>query len=232
MTIPIRPRPSPGALQAQVDRVLPAYQAYLNDQAFAASLRSALIGTARHMIAWLTINGSDPATLDIRSVSNFLSHDCNCPVEFRSQPDAPFRRHAHRVLADWLEIGQTAVPPAIVTGGRLVEAFAGTLTAQGYRESTRHAYAGRCRHLIVWLYLQELKEQLDALRERHGAELEQWWHDQFGHSFDCLTQSEARYLERSPNAETIRNRLAAAKQEGDGRSTQGDGRNRSRAAVR
>ena len=76
------------------------------------------------------------------------------------------------------------------------------------------------------------KDQLDALRERHGVELEQWWCDQFGHSFDCLTQSEARYLERSPNAETIRNRLAAAKQEGDGRSTQGDGRNRSRAAVR
>lgn len=76
------------------------------------------------------------------------------------------------------------------------------------------------------------KEHLDALRERHGVELEQWWRDQFGHSFDGLTQSEAGYLERSPNAETIRNRLAAAKQEGDGRSTQGDGRNRSRATIR
>jgi len=62
------------------------------------------------------------------------------------------------------------------------------------------------------------KERLDALRERHGVGLEQWWRDQFGHSFDCLTQSEARYLERSPNAETIRSRLAAAKQEGDGSS--------------
>ena len=76
------------------------------------------------------------------------------------------------------------------------------------------------------------KEQLDALRERHGVEFEQWWRDQFGHSFDCLTQSEARYLERSPNAETIRSRLAAAKQEGDGRSDQGDGRKRVRPAVR
>lgn len=75
------------------------------------------------------------------------------------------------------------------------------------------------------------KEQLDALRERHGVELEQWWRDQFGHSFDCLTQSEARYLERSPNAETIRNRLASAKQEGDGRSNRGGGRNRGRAPI-
>ena len=67
------------------------------------------------------------------------------------------------------------------------------------------------------------KEQLDALRQRHGIEFEQWWRDQFGHSFDCLTQSEARYLERSPDADTIRNRLAAAKQEGDVRSNQGYG---------
>lgn len=178
MTIPFRPRPSPGALevQVQVDRVLPAYQAYLNDQACAASLFSALTATARHMIACLTINGSDPAALDIRSVGDFLSHDCDCPVEFRSQSDVPSRRHAHRVLGDWLEIGQTAVPPAIVTGGRLVEAFAGTLTAQGYRESTRHAYTGRCRHLIVWLYLQDL-----TLAEFDGGVLRRF----FDHDCAC-----------------------------------------------
>ncbi len=76
------------------------------------------------------------------------------------------------------------------------------------------------------------KGRLDALRARHGVELEQWWRDQFSHSFDCLTQSEALYLERSPNAETIRSRLAAAKQEGDGRSSYGDGRNRGRASTR
>ena len=76
------------------------------------------------------------------------------------------------------------------------------------------------------------KEQLDALRERHGMEFEQGWRDEFGHSFECLTQSEARYLERSPDADTIRSRLAAAKQEGDVRSDQGDGCDRGRAATR
>ncbi len=135
MTVPFRPRPSPGALKAQSDRILPAYQARLNDHGCAASLFSALSGTARHMIAWLTINGSDVTELDIRSVGDFLSYDCDCPAEFRSQLLAPSRRHAHRVLGHWLETGQTAVPPAIVTGGRLVEAFTGTLTVQGYRAS-------------------------------------------------------------------------------------------------
>jgi len=52
-------------------------------------------------------------------------------------------------------------------------------------------------------------EQLDALRAKHGSNLENWWLDRFGHSFDCLTQSEARYLERSESADLIRNRIAA-----------------------
>ena len=65
--------------------------------------------------------------------------------------------------------------------------------------------------------LNPTQEQLHDLRQKHGEDFEKWWHDQFGHSFDCLTQSEARYLARSPDVDTIRNRLAAAMREGDGR---------------
>lgn len=54
------------------------------------------------------------------------------------------------------------------------------------------------------------QSQLQLLRNKHGSELEHWWKDRFGHTFDCLTQSEARYLERTANADTIRNRIAEA----------------------
>lgn len=54
------------------------------------------------------------------------------------------------------------------------------------------------------------REQLHELREKHGPEFEDWWREQFGHSFECLTRSEARYLARSPDADAIRNRLGAA----------------------
>ena len=54
------------------------------------------------------------------------------------------------------------------------------------------------------------REQLHELREKHGTDFEAWWREYFGHAFDCLTQSEARYLARSPDADTIRDRLAAA----------------------
>jgi adenine/guanine phosphoribosyltransferase-like PRPP-binding protein len=57
--------------------------------------------------------------------------------------------------------------------------------------------------------------QLEELRQKHGQEFENWWQERFGYPFDRLTQSEARYLARSPDVETIRNRLAAAEQTGN-----------------
>ena len=62
------------------------------------------------------------------------------------------------------------------------------------------------------------QEQLHELRQKHGSDFEKWWKAHFGHAFDCLTQSEARYLARSPDVDTIRNRLAAAMREGGSRS--------------
>lgn len=51
--------------------------------------------------------------------------------------------------------------------------------------------------------------QLVVLRGKHGN-IESWWLTTFGFGFDCLTESEARYLIRTPNAEHIRNRITAS----------------------
>jgi hypothetical protein len=51
---------------------------------------------------------------------------------------------------------------------------------------------------------------IQSLRNKHGQELEEWWRQQFGFGFDHLTRSEARYLEQTSNAQTIRDRLIAA----------------------
>lgn len=53
-------------------------------------------------------------------------------------------------------------------------------------------------------------ERLNELRMTHGAELEHWWEERFGHAFDALTESEARYLVRTPDIATVRDRIAAA----------------------
>lgn len=55
-------------------------------------------------------------------------------------------------------------------------------------------------------------KQLEALRERHGQATEHWWLERFGHTFDALTQSEARYLTKTEDFERIRDRIAAAEQ--------------------
>lgn len=57
-------------------------------------------------------------------------------------------------------------------------------------------------------------QRLAALRSKHG-QLEHWWRKRFGFGFDALTESEARYLERTANADTIRDRVSASEQAGD-----------------
>ena len=54
-------------------------------------------------------------------------------------------------------------------------------------------------------------KQLRGLGSKHG-ELDNWWRERFGFGFNALTESEARYLVRTPDADTIRNRVAAAAQ--------------------
>jgi hypothetical protein len=64
-------------------------------------------------------------------------------------------------------------------------------------------------------------KQLNALRGKHGA-LEAWWTQRFGFDFSYLTESEARYLVNTKDADTIRSRIAEAQQEADGDPGQGD----------
>lgn len=53
--------------------------------------------------------------------------------------------------------------------------------------------------------------RLAALREHHEA-LEDDWQQHFGYRFDCLTESEARYLQNTQDAQLIRDRVFAPAQ--------------------
>jgi hypothetical protein len=57
-------------------------------------------------------------------------------------------------------------------------------------------------------------ERLNELRLKHGTELEHWWIQRFSHTFDALTESEARYLARTETADIVRNRIADSQQAG------------------
>ena len=166
MALPFRTPTSSGIIQAHIDRVLPAYAAYLGDRGCAPGSLSNLTRTARHMLAWLKVNKSHFETLDIRAVDGFLSHGCVCPADFRSKLNKHSRSQAQRLLGYLIETGQAAVPSAIVTGGQLVAAFTDSLTTQGYCESRIRFYQTSCRHLVVWLYRSDL-----ALAEIDGSVL-------------------------------------------------------------
>ena len=57
------------------------------------------------------------------------------------------------------------------------------------------------------------EETLKLLQTKHGPELEIWWRATFNFGYECLTESEARYLVNTPTIDRIRDRIAAAFQE-------------------
>ncbi len=152
MTIPNRPLVSPGAIQANLDRVVPAYRVFLDRLGYSAGFVSELARTARHMMAWLATSGTVLAELDIRGVHSFLSHACACPAKFRTKLNKSSRWKASLVLDYLIQTGQCSIPTAILEGGELVEAFAASLTSQGYCAATVRKYRWSGRHFVVWLY--------------------------------------------------------------------------------
>jgi hypoxanthine-guanine phosphoribosyltransferase len=94
----------------------------------------------------------------------------------------------------------------------------GTLAnLRGYLESNGGRVLGAVT-LTGKAYSSELRlrvETLEALRKKHGQKLEEWWLATFGYGFDRLTESEAKYLIRSNDADTASARIAAARGVGD-----------------
>lgn len=57
-------------------------------------------------------------------------------------------------------------------------------------------------------------KMLRKLQEKHGNELDIWWKEQFGFGINALTQGEAGHFAKAPNLDTIRDRIAEARLEG------------------
>lgn len=130
---------------------------------------------------------------------------------------------AHTGASGWWRLQSHALFNGEVVPGRdyiLVDDFlgmGGTLAnLRGYIEAKggaiirAQALTGKPRSAKLALQTSTLQ----ALRDKHG-EIEPWWRAEFGYGFDALTESEALYLGRAEDADTIRRRLAQAASEGD-----------------
>lgn len=128
-------------------------------------------------------------------------------------------RAGHTGATGWRRLGSPALFEGEVSAGRpyiLIDDFigmGGTLAnlrgyvlSNGGRVLHAQAFTGKPRSATLALR----PETLNALREKHGSELEHWWWAAFGHGLDALTESEARYLLRAEDVDTIRNRLVEA----------------------
>jgi hypothetical protein len=109
-----------------------------------------------------------------------------------------FHRLAHQAaFAGQIDAGRQ--------GGTLAN-LKGHIETNGGTVVCATALTGRPDSAVLALH----EDKLMALRSTHGRSLEDWWRAEFGHGFDELTNSEARYLERSADVDTIRARIAAA----------------------
>jgi hypothetical protein len=88
-------------------------------------------------------------------------------------------------------------------GGTLAN-LRGHIAASGGRVTAATALTGKPYSAALSL----TAGTLSKLRAKHG-QLEDWWRQRFGYGFELLTESEARYLERSADADAIRAGLAA-----------------------
>ncbi|ORT71133.1 hypothetical protein B6S66_21060 [Citrobacter werkmanii] len=81
-------------------------------------------------------------------------------------------------------------------GGKVI----GTSALTGKRYSAKIALAADT--------LRKLRDHFE------GTHLENWWNEQHGYGFDRLTESEANYLLRAADADKIRDRVLASRQDG------------------
>lgn len=125
---------------------------------------------------------------------------------------------AHTGASGFARLARQAVFEGDVEAGRrylLVDDFVGqggTLAnLRGHLQRAGGEVVG-CTVLTGKLHSTKLAlsaSTLYELRRKHGSDLERWWRDRFGHAFDGLTESEARYLARTANADRVRDRVAA-----------------------
>lgn len=94
-------------------------------------------------------------------------------------------------------------------GGTLAN-LRGYIIANGGDVAGYTALTGRSDSAILGL----TQQTLFALRKKHGK-LEEWWRRNLGFGFEALTESEARYLHRAEDVDTIRNRMAEVRSKKD-----------------
>lgn len=216
------------ATESSVKKHLAYHQAKMGDRASSMKLVDELvnhecIATLKRYSAQspiiVPVYGIEGAS--VNSIPMALSVYISERLEFDLLTDiVQISKAGHTGASGWWRLRSPALFNGEVNAGRnyiLVDDFIGLggtyANLRGYIEihggKVLHAQALTGKPYSAILALQN--ETLKTLRDKYGDILEIWWRSEFGYDFDMLTESEARYLIRAGNVDTIRIRLAEAR---------------------
>lgn len=185
-----------------------------------AALRQAIGDAPAILVGVQAIEGASTNVIP-EVMARILAQD----LDLASDDDlVQINRVGHTSSSGWHRLAHPALFDGIVQAGAryvMVDDFVGQggtfANLRGHIEQggghviAATALTGRADSAILAL----TPETLAALRAKHGQDLETWWQQQFGYGFDALTESEARYLLRTEDADRVRNQLAAAAEKGN-----------------
>lgn len=138
--------------------IVAEFRRSLHERGIQVSVSNRSTRTAQHLLHRMEVSGLGIEDVDHRHANRFLNHNCTCPEPYRyKQWEYQDRGHSLSLFLRFLvDAGHLQFPSEIETGVALVERFGGSLAAQGYVPPLIDLYTGRCRHLIIWLYLSHI----------------------------------------------------------------------------
>ncbi len=140
--------------------LLSEFRVYLQQAGTAERSIRFYLGSARHFLAWLRVDGTELETIDDAVLLAFRDHDCDC---FPSTQGFPWAKRepelgkismlqAIRFVSFLENKGKTWHPDKIARGTQYFEGYSEQCLELGYRERTVRDFRTYIQHFLMWLH--------------------------------------------------------------------------------
>ncbi len=151
---------SPKTIDSLYKDVLSDFEDSLKQEGRSTLSSNKNLGTARHFLVWLGLQGIPLESVDEAALLGYRDHHCDCFAWKNGSRGKP-RRHGRDRFAikramrfvEFLEdTGRIKHPDERLKGNRFLEQFIGECKTQGFRSSALRCRRDVSQHFLVWLH--------------------------------------------------------------------------------